>query len=467
MTRRPEPPATAPLPVGFRIVMDTDARQVDEHTWVGGSPVRAVRLTAGGVAALAELRAGPVASRNAGALARRLTDAGLAHPCPPDHAEDVTVVVPVRDRAGPLDRCLSALGGRYPVVVVDDGSRDPAAVADVARGHGATVIPRRVNGGAGPARNTGLDHVDTPVVVFVDSDCEPHGDWIDRLVRHLADPLVAAVAPRVLRVGSSDSNGGSLDLGDRPARVVPNSRVSYVPTAALVVRRAALSDVLVGGRVFDEGIGRGEDVDLVWRLHEAGWRVRYDPATVVRHSEETTWPALLARRFRYGRSAGPLAVRHPTSVRPLVLHPWPTVTVAALLARRPAEAAAAYTRAVTRHRTATRASDAPRAMLTAVHQTWLGIGRYATQYATPVLVAGLLAPGGRRWGRRAAIGSLLLGPPLTEWLARRPDGGPVRFVLRRLADDIAYGAGVWSGCVRAGTVRPIRPVIARDPTDRG
>ena len=48
-----------------------------------------------------------------------------------------------------------------------------------------------------------------------------------------------------------------------------------MPTAALVVRRAVLEDGL------DTALRYGEDVDLVWRLHDAGWRVRYDPAVVV------------------------------------------------------------------------------------------------------------------------------------------------------------------------------------------
>jgi mycofactocin system glycosyltransferase len=448
--------------MGFRITMDVALRQVAEGTWVGGSPERALRLTAAGGVAMAELRDGPVASAGAGALARRLTDAGFAHPRPPvlRDTPDVTVVIPVRDRAEPLDRCLAALGRRYPVVVVDDGSAVPVPLAEVAARHGAILVRRPRNGGAGPARNTGLDNVDTEFVAFVDSDCEPSGDWIEQLAAHFADPLVAAVAPRIVVTSTSSGlramSEGALDLGDQPARVLPNTRVSYVPTAALLVRGSALGGT---ARAFDESIGRGEDVDLVWRLHEAGWRIRYDPTVVVGHSEPTTWSALLARRFRYGRSAGPLAVRHPGAAPPLVLHPWPTVVVAALLARRPVVAALAYGWSVlaAHRRSGTPTPDVAKAMLGGVHQTWLGIGRYSVRFAAPALVVALLAPGAN--SRRAAVASLLLGPALTAWLAegRAPD--PVRFVVGRLADDVAYGAGVLSGCVTARTTKPIRPSV--------
>ena len=128
-----------------------------------------------------------------------------------------------------------------------------------------------------------------------------------------------------------------VDLGGREARVAPLTRVSYVPTAALLVRRSAL-----GGAGFDPGLWHGEDVDLIWRLTDLGWRVRYDPGAQVSHVEPDRWGAVLARRFRYGTSAAPLARRHPGLVPPLVLQAWPAAAVAALLARRPLAALAAY-----------------------------------------------------------------------------------------------------------------------------
>jgi hypothetical protein len=107
------------------------------------------------------------------------------------------------------------------------------------------------------------------------------------------------------------------------------------------------------------------------------------------------------------------------------------------------------------------------AMRTAVHQTWLGIGRYALQFGAPVLAAAVAAPrlpGERRpWGRRVAAASLILGPGLAAWRARRPELGPARYLAASIADDVSYGAGVWAASIRARNYAAMRPVIARRP----
>lgn len=442
---------TAGLPTGFRIELDPAVKQLTPDVLFGGSPARILRLNAAGLRALDELRTGPVASPAGAALARRLTDGNLAHPCPPSESTvDVTVVIPVRDRPHELARCLDALGDAYPVIVVDDGSTVP--VVSLA---GVLVLRRDSNGGPGAARNTALSHVDTELVAFVDSDCVPPTGWIAELAGHFADPLVGAVAPRVTPLGGADRS--ALDLGEQRACVAPLTRVSYVPTAAMVVRRKALGDG------FDEALRFGEDVDLVWRMIDAGWRVRYEPSVQVGHDEPPDRNSLLHRRFSYGTSAAPLARRHPDALPPLVLQPAPTLTVVALLARRPALALACYGAGVALLHRRLRRADLPADGLVkptaeAVRQTWLGMGRWTTQYGGPALLGALLRP-----GSRLSAASLLLGPALTDWRTARPGSHPARFVARSLAGGAAYGAGVWRGCLRERTLGPVLPRISWNP----
>src|SRR5581483_6057065 len=159
------------------------------------------RLTPAGRALVDRLAGGePVPpSTAAQALARRLLDAGLAHPRPPAPAPppDLAVVIPVRDDPDGLIATLASLARPgAPVastVVVDDASRGAQPLPPLGRCHGAAVIRRAVQGGPAAARNDGWRATTAELVAFVDADCEPGPGWLDVLLPHFSDPLVAAV----------------------------------------------------------------------------------------------------------------------------------------------------------------------------------------------------------------------------------------------------------------------------------
>ena len=131
---------------------------------------------------------------------------------------------------------------------MDDGSQIRPSTAGVCRRHGARLGRRPVPAAARrPARNDGLALVTTPLVAFLDSDCVPRArSGSAGLAAHFADPMVGAVAPRVRPVTGNSAAGrylaarAPLDLGPAEARVAPLTRLSYVPTAALLVRAGAV-----------------------------------------------------------------------------------------------------------------------------------------------------------------------------------------------------------------------------------
>lgn len=457
------------MPVGTAVAIDRNTRELPDGRLVGGTPRRMLRLSERGREAWADLLAGNVTSATAGVLARKLTDAGMAHPRPVAAAGDVTVVVPVRDRAGQLDACLTALGLADRIVVVDDGSDDPRSIADVVRRHGARLVRQELCGGPAAARNLGLLDVRSELVAFVDSDCRVPRGALDELAGHFADPAVGAVAPRVVsgrREASSRYRDrcGLLDAGPNEARVQPLGVVSYVPTAALVVRRSALAEV----GSFDPGLRYGEDVDLVWRLDAAGWRVRYDPSVTVSHDEPAEWPGRLAKRFRYGTAAAPLSRRHPHACRHLVAGAWPLGFVVAALVRKPGLAALAASGTCLTTARALRSAQveelsATQLAVEALTHTWQGAGRYAAQLGWPLLVAAAL-PRRHRVRRTATLAALALAAPIAEH-SRRPDVSRWHLVAGRVADDLAYGAGVYAGCVKHRTVRPLRVDVRHRTAD--
>jgi mycofactocin glycosyltransferase len=491
-----------PVPVGFRLRPDPATRLVD-GVLVGGSPTRVLRLTASGARQVSGWIDGKPVGESPGArkLARKLLDAGIAHPdlgtgagstaWPGSPAmADVTVVIPVKDRHDELARCLNGLitarssaagQGLREVIVVDDCSADPAGIEAVAAAAGARVIRRPVNGGPGAARNTGLAAATTELVAFLDSDCVPSAGWLDGLLPHFADPAVGAVAPRIVPAAAGRSwlaryEGASstLDMGARPSIVRPGSRVSYVPGAALVVRREA------AGAGFTPGMHVGEDVDFVWRLAAAGWRVRYEPAAQMGHQHRVRLIPWMSRRADYGTSAAILEELHPGSVRPLYASWWTVAAwgaVAASGSRRRLPIGVTAAAGITGVATALLARKLSRVTgdnaqawrlaarlagggtLAAGRPIGSAISRAWWPVAVPVAVA-------LPWLRLPAA-ALTIAPAVLDWADRRPPLDPARYVVARLLDDGAYSIGVWKGCAGRRSFRSLLPVIgSRHAPDR-
>jgi mycofactocin system glycosyltransferase len=447
-----------------RFVLDSSCRLLDGgKALVGGSPLTLFRLSDKGAAVLTDLLDGRGVSDRAQPLTDRLLDAGVLHPRPvsgPYTAEDVTAVVPVHNQDP--SATIDSLGPVGAVVVVDDASSVPIDVG------GASVVRRPVNGGPGAARNTGLAAVATPLVAFVDADCQPQAGWLAPLLVQFADERVALVAPRVctpaappaFALARYESVRSPLDLGTTEARVRARTRVAYVPSAAWVGRR----DVVLGAGGFAEEMRVGEDVDLVWRLDEEGWRIRYEPLAVVHHAPRPTLRRWLRQRVAYGRSAAPLSARHAGATTPVAVSAWSGAVWLLAATGQPLVGGLVGLGTVEALARKLRGLDHP--LAAAFRLAGLGhlhAGRLLANAITrawwPVAVAAAVVS---KRARRALVVAAL-APALVDWWTTGPPLDVARYSALRILDDAAYGVGLWWGAVEHRTVEPLKPDLTSWP----
>lgn len=465
------------LPDGFAVVLRADTEQVDDgRVLLGGSPLTALRLTDRARDLVAGGRL-TVTDSGAATLARRLLQANLAHPdldnLRPAESGELTVVIPVRDRADQLDRTLAGLAPLH-CVVVDDASQEPDAIAQVAGRHGASLITLTENLGPAGARNAGLATVTTRLVALVDSDIVVSATDLLALTRHFTDSTVVLVGPRIVgrtRVAGRrprwfqryDELASSLDLGPTPATVRPFGQVAWLSSACLVARSAALGPDIGSG--FDEHLRVGEDVDLVWRLVDAGHGIRYDPEITAEHDTRGTIRGWLGRKYLYGTSSAPLAARHAGYVAPAVLAPVSAACAAIMLTRtRWSGPAALVALAFGTHQLRKAIPDGSGRTTTSAQVALRGLGWSLRQESAlllrhwwPVTLAGLFS----RQVRRAVLTALAVDTILAwrQTRPRTPSDAVIVAVARRL-DDLAYGTGVWAGAIQA---RSFACLIPRKP----
>jgi mycofactocin glycosyltransferase len=427
---------------------------------VAGSPLTQFRVTRAGAAILDALEHAAPLPQGHEPLTSRLLTKGAIHPVDPEplRSDEITVVIPTYittpDQLTRLQTLINQLHD-VAVIVVDDASPQPFNIDNV------TVVRHESNTGPGGARNTGLTHVHTPYVAFVDDDVSVATKSLLALGGFLVHSDTHFVAPRVMSASTDGSLAdyeryhSPLDLGNTPAVVHPLSRVSYVPTAVLIADVETLRTL----HGFDNSMRTGEDVDLIWRAIENNLTVRYAPTVTVSHLPRTQVKNFLRQRFSYGSSAAALEKRHPQLAAPLRTHVLlllpPVLALTGFLLPFVTSLVVAYFWFLFSLRT-TQLGFRERLKV-------ISIGQWAT---TRLLVRAvsrpwwpLFAPLSVFFGRISLMFSLcVLAPPLIELLTKRPRY-PSTFVAFSILDNFSYGLGLWAGAIRQKSARCLLPAL--------
>lgn len=223
----------------------------------------------------------------------------------------VTVAVVSTNLRDLLERTLRSLeadakAGRAEVWVVDNASTDGSPEMVRERFPWVTLIASEENLGYGPAINRVAAQTESDWIAPANEDIELEPGALGTLLAvGAASADAAVVAPRlVLPDGSTQYSvfafptiastlatvtgvaTASRQVGERlcmPGAWNPDvaREVPWAIATFLLVRRAAFD--AVGGFDEDQWM-HAEDLDLSWRLAQAGWRTRYEPRAVVRHA---------------------------------------------------------------------------------------------------------------------------------------------------------------------------------------
>lgn len=236
-----------------------------------------------------------------------------------------SVVIPVYNRGDLLRAVLEGLAAQtmdkaaFEVLVCDDGSTEPLdAVVDGFR----AALPRlrhlrQPNQGPAAARNLGIEHATSAIVLFLDSDVLPEPD----VVRALTEALERNTTWQGAEAQLVPVGGKTTILWEAPR----SESGGHYHTAGIAYRKSILE--VVGG--LDEGFSRAacEDVELAFQVLPHG-PIGFVPEAVVRHPRRrrtvaTTWKA--RRNWRFVQI---LACRHGFVAWPRHTTRWPRLETA-------------------------------------------------------------------------------------------------------------------------------------------
>ena len=191
---------------------------------------------------------------------------------------DVSVVVPVRNAEGLLEDCLASIARAEPreIIIVDGRSTD--RTHELARGYTDHILSDEGRG-LPAARLMGAEAAASDLVALVDADVIlPDGSLAGLVEEFKADGYTALQAG-LHSVGGGEYWGEALANHHRTGR-----SKSWFGLVATIFERDQL---LRHG--FDDRFSSGEDIELRWRLEQAGHKIGVSRRTVVEHRFEAGW----------------------------------------------------------------------------------------------------------------------------------------------------------------------------------
>jgi O-antigen biosynthesis protein len=166
------------------------------------------------------------------------------------------------------------------------------------------------NLGLSVARNTGIAAASGEIVAFTDADCRADEDWLYYLVGDLLHSEFAGIGgPNLLPPEDSPVAAAVMASPGGPAHVMLTDRqAEHIPGCNMAFFKWALAEVGGFDPIFHQA---GDDVDLCWRLQQAGYKIGFSPAGFVWHYRRSTVRAYLHQQRGYGEAEAMLVRKHP------------------------------------------------------------------------------------------------------------------------------------------------------------
>jgi GT2 family glycosyltransferase len=234
----------------------------------------------------------------------RLADTGTPKRCAPLRAagDPLASIVICSRTPHLLDRCLGSIAAktdwaRREVIVVHHLGGDDASMERVARAAGVRRLPFEGAFNFALMNNLGARAAQGEVLIFLNDDVAPlTPGWLESLIAQTQRSGVGIAGAKLLYPSGLIQHAGvAFGIGDGCGHPGRNTRgspwfpwldqtrdVSAVTGACLAVRKSVFEELSGFDPLFPVNYN---DVDLCLRAREAGYRVIYDSAAVLRHDE--------------------------------------------------------------------------------------------------------------------------------------------------------------------------------------
>ncbi len=239
-----------------------------------------------------------------------------------------SIIIPVYNRPEETDELLQSMTrqtytGDYEIVIVEDGSqRSSEDIVKKYRDGLRIKYLKKENEGPGPARNFGMKNASGDYFIILDSDV-------------ILPPLYLQSVYDALEKNYTDAYGGpdrAMESFGTFLKSVNYSMTSVLTTGGLRGHKKNKNFQL---RSFNMGLSKkafkqtggfdrrrtGEDIELTYRLKDAGFSMQYLEDAYVYHKRRTNIRAFFRQTYSFGKARRRLIRERGEPVSPVYLFP--------------------------------------------------------------------------------------------------------------------------------------------------
>jgi GT2 family glycosyltransferase len=193
----------------------------------------------------------------------------------------------------------------FEIILIDNGSSKLTQLL-LSRISGLTIKQNQLNVGYPKAVNQSLELSKAPIVILLNSDALPLGNWVDLILKNFSDSKIKILGAKIINSKNRVQEAGNLIWSDGVCQrigenySINNFKVNrigitdFCSACFLAIDKSILTEDLI----FDENFSPAyyEDVDFALNMKNKGFDTYYDPSITVYHLENASSNSSFAQR---------------------------------------------------------------------------------------------------------------------------------------------------------------------------
>lgn len=227
------------------------------------------------------------------------------------HDSKLSVIIPFHGLKSELLACIDGLNNQtakfqYEIIVVESGNN--FGLTDSVKTYpNVSLISSKKLLFPGKARNMGVENASANLLAFIDSDCIPDENWVNRAYHGLHNEIKIVLGPimninSLLPLSTIDNHLQFVDF----QKYRPSKNISHFPGCNFAITKSLFNKV----SGFPEEVKAGEDVLFSQAaIKNCNNKIYFDNKLVVRHKGRNNWKSFLEHNRMFGYYRGYLRLK--------------------------------------------------------------------------------------------------------------------------------------------------------------